>query len=177
MAGEIIKPLAKAATGDLVTIRGRVFRQVQDPNHPEVKFLEPIDVEAHINPASILTGLGVGLLGVLFGTIAWHGLDIPAPLGGAIELVPGIKDTQLGKDINAAYERAKIMRRGGQIRRSRIVASREETEEIIEATIGDTTCRLLNREYQKARRRGDQEDANRLLSQATERECPWIGQL
>lgn len=105
MAGEITKPLAKAATGDLVTIRGRVYRQVQDPNNPKVQFLEPIDLEAHVNPVSILTGLGIGAIGALALTIAWHGLNIPSPLGGAIELVPGIKDTELGKNIAQTYTR------------------------------------------------------------------------
>ncbi len=180
-AGEIAKPLAKAATGDLVTIRGVIYRQVQDPNHPEVKFLEPIEVEAHVNPVSILTGLGIGAIGALALTIAWHGINIPSPLGGAIELAPGIKDTGFGKDMAASYERWKIRRRirasGGVHRRARTGLTGEEAQEVLQENIGGVTCQLLNREWAKARRRGDQESADRFLQQAKDGDCPWVDQI
>lgn len=110
MAGEIVKPLAKAATGDLVTLRGRVFRQVQDPDHPKMHFLEPIEVEAHVNPASILGGLAGTALGILAATVAWHGVSIPTSLGGSVTLFKGLKETALGAYLNAAYERFQYRR-------------------------------------------------------------------
>lgn len=180
MAGEIVKPLAKAATGDLVTIRGQVYRQVQDPNNPKVKFLEPVEVEAHVNPVSILGGAAAALLGVLFGTVAWQGVSFPGPFG-PITLFEGMKDTALGQDITRGYERWALNRRlkamGATIRESRTDLTHEEIQDALLENIGDVECQLLNREWQAARRRGDMENAAQFLQQAKDKRCPWVKQV
>ncbi len=124
MAGtEILGQAVESAKGDLLTIEGEVFRQIQDPNDPKRKILVPVKVEAHVNPVSILGGLAAALLGTLAGTIAWHGVTFPnlSPLGGPpIVLFKGLKDTGLGKDLNDAYLRF-ASRRGGQAILDRLV--------------------------------------------------------
>ena len=149
------------------------------------KVLIPVQVEANLDPFEVAKGLAVGVLAVgaaaVAGVVAWHGLDIPAPLGGAIELVPGIKDTGLGKDISRAYERWALRWRirvsGGQVRESRTGLSSEEIETVIAEQIGDTECQLLNREWAKAKRRGDAENAANFLRMAREQGCPWVNQI
>lgn len=172
----------KALTGDLVTFRGQIFRKVEhDVGGKKQAFLAPVDVEAHINPLGILLGGGVAALGVLALTIAWHGLNIPAPLGGAIELVPGIKDTSLGKDLSESYERWKLKRelkrQGAEIVESRTGLSQEEKDRILAEQIGDAECQLLSREWAKAKRRGDLDAAANFLKMAREKGCPWVNHI
>lgn len=119
-AGKAIEEVAKGLTGDFVVIGTRVFRQIETKERvptggltptgrPAMTtitkvHLEPIDIEAHVNPLSILASAGLAGLGILAATVAWHGVDLPAPLGGAVELVPGIKDTGLGRDLAKRFE-------------------------------------------------------------------------
>ncbi len=178
---EILGQAVESAKGDLLTIEGNVFRQIEDPNDKKRKILVPVKVEAHVNLVSILGGLGAGFIGLLAATIAWHGVDVPSPLGGAIQLIPGIKDTGLGKDLSDSYERWKIRNRirasGGVHRRARTGLTGEEATTVLEEQIGDTECQLLNREWAKARRRGDLENAARFRKMAEDKACPWIDQI
>ena len=172
---EIAGQAVEAATGDFLTIEGEVFRQVKDPETGKV-FLVPVKVEAHVNPASIIGGIAAGLLGVLLGTVAWHGVSFPTALGGSVTLFKGVKDTQLGEDVNRWYERLKVRRMGAEIVESRINLSQEEKQRVLEENIGDATCQLLNREWAKAHRRGDFESEARFLQQAKDGGCPWAKQ-
>lgn len=170
----------KALTGDLVTFRGQVFRLVEYETGEGEKhaFLAPVDVEVHVSPLTILLGLGAAAIGAVASTIAWNGLAIPAPLGGAIQLVPGIKDSALGKDLARWYERLAIARRirasGGQVVESRTGLTPEEVEDVLQESIGDAECQLLNREWAIAKRQGRPDDAARFLQQAQEKGCPWV---
>ncbi len=73
-------------TGDLVVIRSTI------PRGTKKNPLPPLEVEYHVNLASIglgAIGLGVAAIG---GAIAWYGLHAPAPLGGSVTVIPGIRD-------------------------------------------------------------------------------------
>ncbi len=181
VATEILGQAVESAKGDLLTIEGNVFRQIEDPNDKKRKILVPVKVEAHVSPISLLGGLAAGLLGTLAATIAWHGINIPAPLGGAIELMPGIKDTTLGKDLSDSYDRWKTRRRirtsGGVHRRARTGLTGDEIQTVLKESVGDTECQLLNREWAKARRRGDLENVARFRKMAEDKACPWIDQI
>ena len=64
--------------------------------------LVPVDVEFNLDPLELVKAAGIlGAIAVAGGValhVIWNGLDIPAPLGGAIELVPGLKDSKFWKD-------------------------------------------------------------------------------
>lgn len=172
-----VKEAMKALTGDLVTLRGQVFRKVeyQVEGKTEV-FLAPVDVEAHINPLGLLLGTAGAGLAVLLGVVAWHGVSLPGPFG-PIGLFLGLKDTTMGKDLSRGYERWMVKRRirasGGEVVEARTGLTADEIQDALLESIGDTECQLLNREWQAAHRRGDKENADRFLQQARDGGCPW----
>lgn len=169
-----VEKATEAATSDLLTFRSRFFREVGKGKKAR---LEPIEVTAHLNPVSIAIGAAMALAGTLAGMIAWHGVDIPNPLGGAIEAFPGLKDTALGKDLTRWYEARAVKRRiiasGGEVVEARSDLSPEEIEVIKRESVGDAICELLNREWQTALRQGKTTDADRFLQQAKDGNCPW----
>ncbi len=167
---EAAKEVSKAVSNDIALFRTRIDVET---GKGRKKRLTPEEAELHVNPVSIAVAAAAALLGTLAGTIAWHGINIPAPLGGAIELMPGIKDTQLGADLNRWYERQKLKRMGANVVESRINLSEEEKALALEASIGDTNCQLLNREWQAAIRGGKVEDAASFLQRAKDGNCPW----
>lgn len=122
-----VEAASKVLTGDLVVFRGKVHRKREvvfygPDTTPKTgalrkhtqEILEPIDVELHINPVTIgLAGVGAGVVG-LVGYVAWHGLSIPAPLGGAIGLIPGLKDSPFwSQEALRAQWKLYCRRRGG----------------------------------------------------------------
>ena len=94
-----VREAMKALTGDLVTFRGQVFRKVEFQVGKEKQaFLAPVDVELHVNPMSLgLAAAGLGLAG-LAAWVIWNGLSLPTPFG-AVNLFPGLKDSELGESI------------------------------------------------------------------------------
>ncbi len=97
VAASAVIPVAKAAgevskvlTGDLVVIKGQVFRAIKRrvptgeltptgrPQMVTQEVLVPIEVEAHVNPLSIglgLAGLGIGLGALALGAW-WAGIGV-----------------------------------------------------------------------------------------------------
>lgn len=69
----VAKEVSKVLTGDLVVISGRVFRVVEHQvGRKKEKFLEPVEVEAHVNPISLgLGALAVGAAVVGISVAAW----------------------------------------------------------------------------------------------------------
>ena len=188
-AGEAAKEVSSVLTGDLVTIKGQVFRAIRRrvptgeltptgrPAMVTQEVLVPVDVEAHVNPLSIIIAAGVGLAGVLAGVVAWHGVRVGVPAVGEFSLFKGLKDTTMGRDLNRIYEKFMVARRirasGGEVVEARTDLTPAEIEEVLLRVIGDAECQLLNREWAKAKRRGDTENAARFLQQAKDGGCPW----
>ena len=98
-AKEAFRAGAKVLTGDLVVFRGQIHREREEVFYgPDLtptgrlrkhtrKVLEPVDVELHVNPASIGLGLlAVGAAAVGISLAAWW-----AGLG--VEIDPEIQDT------------------------------------------------------------------------------------
>ena len=165
------KALEEAVSSDFLQIEGDVFRVVKEGRK---KALVPVRVRVGVNPLNLITAAAAGLAGVLAATVAWHGVRLPSPLGGDITIFPGLKDTQFGTDINRWYERSKVRRSGGEIvESSKEVLTPEEIQDLLIEQIGDTTCQLLNREWQMAIRSGKTEEAARFLQQARDGGCPW----
>ena len=88
--GRAVEAVSKVLTGDLVVIRGQVFRTIRRrvptgeltptgrPQMVTQEVLIPVDVEAHVNPLSIglgLAGLGVGLGALALGAW-WAGIGV-----------------------------------------------------------------------------------------------------
>ncbi len=172
VAAEAAKEVSKAVSNDIAVFRTRFDVET---GKGKKKRLVPVEAELHVNPVSILFAAAAGLAGALFATVAWHGVSVPNPLGPPVVVVPGIKDTQFGKDVNRWYERQKARRMGAEIVESRINLSDEEKRLVLEEQIGNTACQLLNREWQNALRQGRQEDAESLFRRAQEANCPWVG--
>ncbi len=169
-----VKEATKVLTGDLITLRGQVFRVVEHKVGKKTeKFLAPVDVEAHVNPLSLaLAGGGAGFLG-LMAWVVWNGLSLPAPFG-PVTLLRGLKDSEEWEWLKDWWEKRTLR---GIPQPSRVGLTSEEIRALILEEIGDTECQLLNREWAKATRRGRSRDADRFLQQATTKGCPWIGQI
>ncbi len=101
---EAAKEVSKAVSNDIAVIRTRFDIE---SGKGRKKRLTPVEAELHVNPVSIAVGAATVLLGALAGTIAWQGIHLPNPFGAPVTVVQGMKDTGLGKDINAWYERMK----------------------------------------------------------------------
>ncbi len=170
VAAEAAKEVSKAVSNDIAVLRTRFDVET---GKGRKKRLTPVEAELHVNPVSIAVAAAAALLGTLAGTVAWHGVSVPNPLGPPVVIFPGLKDTQLGKDINRWYEQEKARRMGAEIVESRINLSDEEKQRVLEEQIGDAECQLLNREWQTARRSGRVADAESLLQRAKDGECPW----
>ena len=107
-AKEALQAGAKVLTGDLVVFRGVIHRKREEVFYgPDLtptgrlrkhtrEVLEPVDVEFHVNPLGI--GLGAAALAAagLIGIIAWNGVKVGLPLGGEVQIFPGLKDTTTG---------------------------------------------------------------------------------
>lgn len=118
-AAKAIEAVSKGLTGDFVVIEGKIFRQIETKERvptggltptgrPAMHTvttvtLEPIHVEAHINPISVLASAGLVGLGILAATVAWNGVSVPAPFGGSVTFVRGLKETGLGKDLDKRF--------------------------------------------------------------------------
>ena len=89
-AGDVAGEVSQVLTGDLVVIRGQVFRAIRRqvptgeltptgrPAMVTQEVLVPVDVEAHVNPLSIglgLAGLGIGLGALALGAW-WAGIGV-----------------------------------------------------------------------------------------------------
>ncbi len=177
-AEQVAEAASKAVSNDIAVLRTRFDVET---GKGRKKRLVPVEAELHVNPVSILFAVAAGLAGALFATVAWHGVSVPNPLGPPVVVVPGIKDTALGKDLARGYEKRAIKRRieasGGEVVEARVGLTPDEIQDVLLATIGDAECQLLNREWQNARRQGRQEDAESLFRRAQEANCPWVGKL
>ena len=101
MVGVPTKALEEAVSSDFLQIEGDVFRVVKKGRK---KALEPVHVKVGVNPLNLITAAAAGLAGGLAATVAWHGVTLPGPTG-PIQIFPGFKETALGSDLNAWYER------------------------------------------------------------------------
>ena len=89
---KVVEKAGEVLTGDIIVIRGKVYRRVALGSKAKDGFmLEPVDVEAHLNPIGIGIGLAGAALAALLGIIAWKGVKINLPLGGGYE-IGGLKD-------------------------------------------------------------------------------------
>lgn len=167
VAEEAAKEVSKAVSNDIAVFRTRFDVET---GKGRKKRLTPVEAELHVNPVSILFAAAAGLAGALAATVAWQGVTIPSPLGGAITLFPGLKDSGFGKDVNDWYERQKQLRRvkasGGVV----VTAVPGADPAVI---VEDPECTLLSREWANAMRRGDQVAADRFLAQANGLACLW----
>ncbi len=141
---------------------------------------EILDVEANLDPLEILKAAGVGILvgGVALaaGWLLWDGLAFPSPVG-PVQIFRGVKETPFWQ---AEAERARLwlqLRRatqsGGELVTSATGLTAAQVEATLQQSIGDVECQLLNREWAKARRRGDSTSAESFFQQAKEKGCPW----
>ncbi len=144
---------------NLVEVEGDVVRVVKDGRK---KRRGPVRVRANLTPLNVAAAAGLALVGVLGATIAWHGVSFPGPLGGQFTIFKGLKETTLGADINAWYERRKI--REMQNEQDKLRADLEAD---------DDTCKLLHQDFQRAARRGDFEAEADAVRKAKERGCKW----
>ena len=89
-AGETASAVSDVLTGDLVVIRGEVFRTIRRrvptgeltpkgrPQMVTQEVLVPVEVEAHINPVTIglaAAGIGAGILGLALASW-WSGIGV-----------------------------------------------------------------------------------------------------
>lgn len=157
------------------------FREVEiGKGDTKQTVLVPIDVEANLDPLEIAKAAGVlgavAVAGGLVAYVAWNGLALPTPFG-AIEVIRGMKETPFWQAEAERARKALALRRaaqsGGELVESTTGLSAAEAEASIQSSIGDTECQLLNREWAKARRRGDSTSADRFFQQAKEKGCPW----
>lgn len=189
---EALKEGAQVLTGDLVVFRGVVHRKREEvfygPDRtPKTRalrkhtreVLEPVDVELHVNPLTLLVGTGAALVGAVGATIAWHGLKlgIPGIAASEVQVFRGLKDTLLGKDLTAWYLKRRIIASGGTPVSAHTNLTPEEIQEVLETQVGDAECQLLNREWAKAHRAGRFAERDEFLRQARERGCPWVFQI
>ncbi len=153
---------SKALTGDIVTAKTQFFREVEiGKGKGKQKVLVPVDIEAHLNPLSIL--LGGAALGVaaVASVIAWNGITLRA-LGGEFTLLKGLKDMPFF-DRLATSARLKLSERarGGFVIDGRFVANPTD----------DQICAELRRRRDDTSR--PREDRNRAVKQAEQRGCEW----
>ncbi len=176
VAVEAAEAAGKAVSNDIAVFRTKFDVET---GKGRKKRLVPVEAELHVNPVSILSAAALALAGALAGTVAWHGVSVPNPLGPPVVIFPGLKDTAFGKDLARGYERRAIKRRieasGGEVVEAQTGLTPGEIQNILLATIGNTECQLLNREWQTALRQGRTEDAESLFRRAQENGCPWTG--
>lgn len=102
-AEEAAKAVSKVLTGDLVVIRGRIYREREEvfygpdltptgrPRKHTAKVLEPVEVELHVNPITLAAAgaaVGVGLLGLLAaGWVAGVGVTVDETTRNRVDLV------------------------------------------------------------------------------------------
>jgi len=95
---KVIEKAGEVLTGDIIVVRGRVYRRVAlGPKKSDGFMLEPVDIEAHLNPIGIGIGLAGAALAALLGIVAWKGLKINLPLGGGYE-IGGLKDALIERE-------------------------------------------------------------------------------
>ncbi len=168
VAVEAAEAAGKAVSNDIAVFRTRFDVET---GKGRKKRLTPVEAELHVNPVSILFAAAAGLAGALFAIVAWEGVSVPNPLGPPVVVVPGIKDTLLGKDLNEWYHLQRQLRRakaaGGTLVTARPGA---DPQEVI---VDEAECLLLNKEWVTAIRRGDTFNADRFLAQAKAKNCLW----
>jgi len=184
----------KAVTNDLVVVEGRWFRKVRsrvtvtdDQGRPlrtkkgrvrktTLEVLEPVDVEAHVNPVGI--GLGVLALGVaaVGAAIVWNGITVAAPLIGPVKMLPGLKESPRGQRLAELFDRRFPILSGDPS----TLPPRTDDTVIIDGETrppGDYTkvewCAELQRRYGEARAARNYTDARRWILKAREEGCPW----
>ena len=102
-AEKAVKAVSEALTGDLVVIKGKIYREREIVTYgPDLtptgrlrkhtaKVQEPVEIEAHINPVTLAvagTAVGVGVLGILAaGWVAGIGVTVDEVTRNRIDLV------------------------------------------------------------------------------------------
>ncbi len=162
-----VEAVSKAVSNDIAVLRTRFDVET---GKGRKKRLVPVEAELHVNPVSILFAAAAGLAGALFATVAWHGVSVPNPLGPPVVVVPGIKDTLLGKDLDEWYRLQRQLRRAKAAGGTVVTADPGADPSVV---VEDPECTLLNREWAKALRRGDSFNADRFLAQAKAKSCLW----
>ncbi len=167
VAVEAAKEVSRAVSNDIAVFRTRFDVET---GKGKKKRLVPVEAELHVNPVSVLLAAAAGLAGALFATIAWNGVTVPNPLGPPVVVVPGIKDTVLGSDLNEWYHLQRQLRRAKAAGGTVVIADPGADPSVV---VEDPECTLLNREWAKALRRGDTFNADRFLARAKARGCLW----
>ncbi len=173
VAVEAAEAAGKAVSNDIAVFRTRFDVET---GKGRKKRLVPVEAELHLNPVSILFAAAAGLAGALAATVAWQGISVPSPIPGVppIQLLKGLKETTLGRDLNEAYQLRRQLRRA---RASGGVVVTADPGADPSVVVEDPECTLLNREWARALRRGDSFNADRFLAQAKARSCLWAEQV
>ncbi len=125
-ASKALEAVAKGLTGDFVVIEGRIFRRIETKERVPTGALtptgrpamttvthvdlEPINVEAHVNPISLgILGIGLAVVGAT-AYVAWEGLTLGTPLG-AFRVIEGLKDSEFWKTEASRARAALTIRR------------------------------------------------------------------
>ncbi len=153
---------SKALTGDIVTAKTRFFREVEiGKGKGKQKVLVPIDIEAHVNPLNLFTGIAALGVAAVASVIAWNGITFRA-LGGEFTLLKGLKDMPYFENLAmSARLRLSERARGGYVIDGEFVADPTD----------DQICAELRRRRDDTSR--PREDRNRAVKQAEQRGCEW----
>lgn len=84
----------------LVRIGTQFFREIEvKEGHKKKTLLVPVDVEANLDPLELLKAAGVVVGGAFASWVAWHGVEVANPFGGAIKVIPGLKESPFWQDV------------------------------------------------------------------------------
>ncbi len=155
---------------NLVEIEGNVFREVKLGRK---KVLVPVKVKVGLNPLNVATAGLMALAGALGATIAWHGMSLPVPTGGAITFFKGIKETSFGADLNAAYERFKARNAVEALTGTELVEAIIEGQDVAPGPFCDQARQTYGRLLSMQRAT----DAALVLAEAQKRTCQWVNEL
>ena len=116
-ASEAVQAVSKVLTGDLVVIKGKIYRpreivtygpdltpKTGRPRKHTVEVFEPVELEVHVNPVGIGLGMAAVAAAGLLGIIAWNGLVLGVPTIGQVRIFEGFKETKTGKLISAKLD-------------------------------------------------------------------------
>ncbi len=153
---------SKALSGDIVRIDTQFFRtQTIGKGKGKQEILVPIDIEAHVNPLNLFTGMAALGVAAVASVIAWNGITFRA-LGGEFTLLKGLKDMPFFENLaTSARLRLSERARGGYLIDGEFVADPTD----------DQICEELRRRRDDASR--PPEDRNRAVKQAEQRGCEW----